>query len=49
MADSLFTFMAQRFPATYQMLNCKVLLNQPDPATLTTNALGIVTDANIQP
>jgi hypothetical protein len=49
MADSLFTFMAQRFSATYQMLNCKVLLNQPDPVTLTTNALGIVTGANIQP
>jgi hypothetical protein len=49
MANSLFTFMAQRFSATYQILNCKVLLNQPDPVTLTTSALGIVTGASIRP
>src|SRR5207245_6454514 len=33
-ANSLFTFMAQRFVGTYEMLNCQALMNQPDPVTL---------------
>jgi hypothetical protein len=48
LADSLFTFMAQRFVGTYEMLNCQALLNEPDPVTLITSPGGVVTDAMIQ-
>lgn len=49
-ADSLFTFMAQRFSGTYMLLNelgftCADLLGQPNPVTLTLDAAGIVIDA----
>ena len=47
-ANSLFTFMAQRFVGTYEMLNCQALLNQPDPVTLIMDANGVVIDAMIQ-
>jgi hypothetical protein len=48
LADSLFTFMAQRLVGTYDMLNCQALLNEPDRVTLFTNSQGIVNDATIK-
>jgi hypothetical protein len=52
-ANSLFTFMAQRFVGTYMLLNergltCADLLGQPVPVTLTLDAAGIVIDATFQ-
>ena len=46
-ADSLYTFMAQRFVASYHMLNCSGLLGLPDPVSVTADANGIVTGATI--
>ena len=46
-ANSLFTFLAQRFVATYEILNCQAFLNQPVPITLFTDANGVVIDATI--
>ena len=46
-ANSLFTFLAQRFVATYEILNCQAFLNQPDPITLFTDPNGVVIDATI--
>ncbi len=48
MANSLYTFMAQRYVASYQILNCQGLLNEPVNVTLTTDAQGVVTGAKIQ-
>ena len=48
-ADSLYTFMAQRFVASYDMLNCSGLLALPDPVSVTADANGIVTGATINP
>lgn len=47
-ANNLFTFMTQRYVATYQILGCEALLNLPVNVTLVTNAQGVVIDANIQ-
>ena len=44
-ADSLFTFLAQRFVASYDILGCADLLRVPDPIALTINADGITTGA----
>ncbi len=46
-ANSLFTFLAQRFVASYGAngLNCVGLLNVPDPITVTTDVNGIATSA----
>jgi hypothetical protein len=46
-ANTLFTFMAQRFVASYQILNCANLINQPDPITVTTDANGVAISATI--
>ncbi len=46
-ANSLFTFLAQRFVASYEILDCQALLNQPDPITLFTDPNGVVIDATI--
>jgi hypothetical protein len=48
-ANSLFTFLAQRFVATYgaNNLNCVGLLNTPDPVTVTTDGNGVAVDATI--
>ncbi len=48
-ANSLFTFLAQRFVATYgpNGLNCVGLLNKPDPITVTTDGNGVATAATI--
>jgi len=48
-ADSLYTFMAQRFVASYDMLDCAGLLQLPDPVSVTADANGIVTGASINP
>ena len=48
MASSLYTFMAQRYVASYQILNCQGLLNEQVNVTLTTDAKGVVIDAMIQ-
>jgi hypothetical protein len=48
-ANSLFTFLAQRFVTTYGAngLNCASLLKRPDPITVTTDNNGVATDATI--
>jgi len=48
-ANSLFTFLAQRFNASFGAngLNCTGLLNQPNPIKLTTDNNGVVIDATI--
>ena len=48
-ANSLFTFLAQRFVATFgtNNLNCVGLLNTPDPVTVTTDDNGVAVDATI--
>jgi hypothetical protein len=46
-ADSLFTFLAQRFVATYDILGCEDLLHLPDPISVTANDQGVVTAASI--
>nr|MBA2285792.1 hypothetical protein [Ktedonobacteraceae bacterium] len=48
-ANSLFTFLAQRFVATFGAdgLNCAALLKQQSPVTVTTDANGVATDATI--
>jgi hypothetical protein len=48
MANSLFTFMAQRYVASYQILKCQALLGEPVNVTLTQDASGVVTGATIQ-
>jgi hypothetical protein len=47
MANTLFTFMAQRYVASYALLGCEVLLKMPVNATLTTDAAGVVVDATL--
>ncbi len=46
-ANTLFTFLAQRFVASYGAagLNCIDLLNKPDPITVTTDANGVAISA----
>ena len=46
-ANNLFTFMAQRFVATYEILNCQAVLHKPNPVTLITDANGLVIDATV--
>jgi hypothetical protein len=48
-ADSLYTFLAQRFVASYDILSCAYLLHIPDPISLTINAEGVTTAASIDP
>jgi len=47
-ANSLFTFLAQRFVASYEILECPALLKLPSPITLTIDGQGVVTAATIQ-
>jgi hypothetical protein len=44
-ADTLFTFMAQRYVASYEILKCESLLNKPVNMALKTNEDGVVIDA----
>jgi hypothetical protein len=46
-ADSLFTFMAQRFVASYDILGCADRLHLPDPISITQNDQGVTTAAVI--
>jgi hypothetical protein len=46
-ANNLYTFMAQRFVASYQILECQNLIHVPDPVSVTTNADGIATSAAV--
>ena len=46
-ANSLYTFLAQRFVATYQLLDCPTLVNQADPVSVTTNRQGVAVSAAI--
>lgn len=48
-ANSLFTFLAQRFVFTYEKngLNCQKLLGKPDPVHVKTNEAGVAIDATI--
>jgi len=47
-ANSLFTFLAQRFVASFEAngLNCVGLLNKPDPVVVTNDGNGVAVDAN---
>ncbi|BCL84300.1 hypothetical protein ccbrp13_67650 [Ktedonobacteria bacterium brp13] len=44
-ANSLFTFLAQRFNASYTNLNCQKLLHQPNPVTVQTDGNGVAIGA----
>ena len=44
-AKNLFTFLAQRFQASYNNLNCSQLLNMPNPVTTQTDTNGVVISA----
>ena len=46
-ANNLFTFMAQRYVASYEILGCAVLLGKPVNVTLVTDANGVVIDAHV--
>lgn len=47
-ANNTFTFLAQRFVASWQLLNCQSLINIAPPINLTTDAnTGVVTAASI--
>jgi hypothetical protein len=46
-ADSMFTFMAQRFVASYDILGCADLLNIPDPISFTQDKNGVAISATI--
>jgi hypothetical protein len=47
MANSLYTFLAQRFVATYQLLDCGVLVTEADPVSVTVNGQGVAVTAMI--
>ncbi len=47
-ANSLFTFLAQRFVSSYDILGCAALLNKTDPITVVTDAQGVAISATIQ-
>ena len=46
-ATSLFGFLAQRFVATYQILNCENLIFKAVPITLVLDGSGVTTDATL--
>jgi hypothetical protein len=46
-ANNTFTFLAQRFVASWTLLNCQALINIAPPITLTTDNNGVVTAASI--
>jgi hypothetical protein len=46
-ANSLYTFLAQRFVATYQLLDCAALVNEADPVSVTTNRQGVAVSAAV--
>jgi hypothetical protein len=46
-ADSLYTFMVQRFVASYQILDCASLTGRPDPVSFQTDSSGLVISATV--
>ncbi len=46
-ANSLYTFLAQRFVATYSILECESLTSRPDPVAVATDSRGVATSAQI--
>jgi hypothetical protein len=46
-ANSLFTFLAQRFVATYQLLDCAALVNESDPVSVSVNQQGAAVSATV--
>lgn len=46
-ADSLFTFLGQRFVASYEILGCSSILNLPDPVSVTADAQGVTTSVTV--
>jgi hypothetical protein len=46
-ANNLYTFMAQRFVASYQILECENLIHIPDPVSVTTNKDGVAVSAAV--
>jgi hypothetical protein len=46
-ASSLYTFLAQRFVATYQLLDCRTLVNEADPVSVTVNKAGVAVAASV--
>jgi hypothetical protein len=46
-ANSLFTFLAQRFVATYQLIDCATLVNQADPVSVAVNRAGVAVSATV--
>jgi hypothetical protein len=46
-ASDLFTFLAQRFAASYDILGCADLVKLPDPVTVTQDAGGVAISATI--
>jgi hypothetical protein len=46
-ANSLYTFLAQRFVATYQLLDCATLVNESDPVSVTLNGQGVAVRAAV--
>jgi hypothetical protein len=46
-ADSLFTFLGQRFVASYTILGCSSILNLPDPVSVTADSQGVTTNVAV--
>jgi hypothetical protein len=46
-ANSLFTFLAQRFVASYNILGCANLVDIPDPVSFTQNTNGVAISATV--
>ena len=46
-ANSLFTFLTQRFTASYQLLNCQNLVNLPDPVSVTLDGNGVAVTGTV--
>jgi len=46
-ANSLYTFLAQRFVGTYDLLQCNSLTQIPDPVSVTLDSNGVAVDATI--
>jgi hypothetical protein len=45
-ANSLLTFLAQRFTVTFELLDCAALTNTTDPVSVTLNKAGVAVTAN---
>lgn len=46
-ADSLFTFLGQRFVASYDILGCSSTLNLPDPVSVAADSQGVTTSVTV--